>query len=659
MAVVVNPGLDRSVAEWMIFHRFSYAGHVESVRICRDRKTGASLGYAYVNFRHQYQAEQALEMLNFEPLLDRPMHVMWSEWELMAKRIKGSNIFIQNLDESIDSVALFDTFSEFGRIVSCKVVELKGYGYIQYDSAEAAALAIEKLNGMLLNDREITIEYFKPREERKAVARPSSQHQASNLFIKNLDSTIDDECLRMVFGQFGTIISAKVMTENGRSKGFGFVSFKSSQEAELAKNAMNGRMWGRKQIYVGEALRKEERQARLAHEKAQGLFSLRVITAPQKPAISTAPSENPVQAVSVISTAPTEDSVQSVPATETAPVEDTVQAVPAIETVPSVDTVTAIETVPSEDTVAAIETVPSEDTVAAIETVPSEDTVAAIETVPSEDTVAAIKTVPSEDPVQDVPANETAPVEDTVQAVPAIETVPSVDTVAAIETVPSEDTVTAIETVPSEDTVAAIETVPSEDTVAAIETVPSEDTVAAIETVPSEDTVAAIETVPSEDTVAAIETVPSEDTVAAIETVPSEDTVAAIETVPSEDTVAAIETVSSEDIVAAIETVPSVDTVQDVPVFETVPSEDTVQDVPVIEVADTAKATAADEEQSTSVANVDDVQLDDITKSHKRFDIGVEEEVAFGCSLFGVATADQLVRTTTWKKVFFRAWDRH
>ncbi|KAK3522214.1 hypothetical protein QTP70_032776, partial [Hemibagrus guttatus] len=273
-------------------------------------------------------------MLNFEPFLDRPMHVMWSEWELMAKRINGGNIFIQNLDESIDSVALFDTFSKFGRIVSCKfqilrcsdldicVVDSKSYGYIQYDSAEAAALAIEQLNGMLLNVREITIEYC------KAEAHPRSQHQASNLFIKNLDSTIDDECLRMVFGQFGTIISAKVMTENGRSKGFGFVSFKSSQEAELARNGMNGRMWDGKQIYVGEALRKEGRQARLKHQKAQELFGLQVTTAPQKPAISTAPTEDPVQAVPATETAPVEDTVQAI---ETVPSEDTVQDVPVIE----------------------------------------------------------------------------------------------------------------------------------------------------------------------------------------------------------------------------------------------------------------------------------------------------------------------------------------
>ncbi|KAG7313747.1 hypothetical protein KOW79_000032 [Hemibagrus wyckioides] len=112
-------------------------------------------------------AERAIDMFNFELLLERPMRVMWSNWEPTAKPIKGGNIFIRNLDWSIDCTSLFDTFSVFGRIVSCKVVESKGYGYVQYESAEAA----ERLNGKLLNDRKVTIEYFRSWEERKVVVR--------------------------------------------------------------------------------------------------------------------------------------------------------------------------------------------------------------------------------------------------------------------------------------------------------------------------------------------------------------------------------------------------------------------------------------------------------------------------------------------------------
>ncbi|KAG7313728.1 hypothetical protein KOW79_000050 [Hemibagrus wyckioides] len=171
MAALFVKDLHPEVSEVILSNRFRPAGHVQSVHICRDRKTGSPLRYAYVNFRYRDDAERAIDMFSFELLLGRPMRVMWSNWEPTAKPIKGGNIFIRNLDWSIDCTSLFDTFSVFGRIVSCKVVESKGFGYVQYESAEAA----ERLNGKLPNDRQVTIEYFRSWEEPKVEARRAEE----------------------------------------------------------------------------------------------------------------------------------------------------------------------------------------------------------------------------------------------------------------------------------------------------------------------------------------------------------------------------------------------------------------------------------------------------------------------------------------------------
>ncbi|KAG7313687.1 hypothetical protein KOW79_000095 [Hemibagrus wyckioides] len=213
MAALFVKDLHPEVSEVILSNRFRPAGHVQSVHICRDRETGSLLGYAYVNFRYRDDAERAIDMFSFEILLERPMRVMWSNWEPTAKPIKGGNIFIRNLDWSIDCTSLFDTFSVFGRIMSCKVVESKGFGYVQYESAEAA----ERLNGKLLNDRQVTIEYFRSWEEPKVEVRRAEEakvearraeepkveaHKAeepkveARKFIKKIDHTIHRKCLR-------------------------------------------------------------------------------------------------------------------------------------------------------------------------------------------------------------------------------------------------------------------------------------------------------------------------------------------------------------------------------------------------------------------------------------------------------------------------------
>merc|ERR1711930_46926 len=84
--------------------------------------------------------------------------------------------------------------------------------------------------------------------------------------LSTLDDTIDDERLRTEFAPFGTITSAKVMCEEGRSKGFGFVCFSSPEEATKAVTEMNGRIIVSKPLYVALAQRKEDRKAHLAQQ---------------------------------------------------------------------------------------------------------------------------------------------------------------------------------------------------------------------------------------------------------------------------------------------------------------------------------------------------------------------------------------------------------
>ncbi|KAG9019334.1 hypothetical protein FRB90_003740 [Tulasnella sp. 427] len=92
-----------------------------------------------------------------------------------------------------------------------------------------------------------------------------------NLFIKNLDPNIDSNELFTTFRRFGHIVSARVMrTESGQSRGFGFVSYQTPDQASGAMNAMNGTNLGTKPIIVRLHEPKQLRQEKLANRYSGG-----------------------------------------------------------------------------------------------------------------------------------------------------------------------------------------------------------------------------------------------------------------------------------------------------------------------------------------------------------------------------------------------------
>ncbi|XP_034400551.1 polyadenylate-binding protein 1A-like isoform X2 [Cyclopterus lumpus] len=211
--------------------------------------------------------------MNFDVIKGRPLRIMWSQRDPSLRKSGVGNIFIKNLDKSIDNKALYDTFSAFGNILSCKVVcdenGSKGYGFVHFETQEAAERAIEKMNGMLLNDRKVFVGRFKSRKEREAELGARAK-EFTNVYVKNFGEDMDEEKLRDVFSKFGNAMSIRVMSDDGgKSRGFGFVSFERHEDAQKAVDELNGKEFNGKLIYVGRAQKKVERQTELKRKFEQ------------------------------------------------------------------------------------------------------------------------------------------------------------------------------------------------------------------------------------------------------------------------------------------------------------------------------------------------------------------------------------------------------
>jgi len=201
------------------------------------------------------------------------------------ERIPGSdpdrytNLYIKNLDTTYSDEDLRRDFEVFGPIQSAVLMKnQKGsVAFVNYENHEEAKKAVDSLNGKRLggSDKEVYVARAQKKSERDQMLKKlrddrAQKYQGINLYVKNLDDSVNDSKLEEAFVGFGGITSCKVMVdEKVNSRGFGFVCFSKAEEASRAITEMNGSMLEGKPIYVALAERKELRRAKLAAQHAQ------------------------------------------------------------------------------------------------------------------------------------------------------------------------------------------------------------------------------------------------------------------------------------------------------------------------------------------------------------------------------------------------------
>lgn len=76
-----------------------------------------------------------------------------------------------------------------------------------------------------------------------------------NIYVGNLDYKVNENDLKGIFEEYGSVNEVKIITDkySGKSKGFGFVTIENNEEAEKAISELNGTELKSREIVVNEA----------------------------------------------------------------------------------------------------------------------------------------------------------------------------------------------------------------------------------------------------------------------------------------------------------------------------------------------------------------------------------------------------------------------
>lgn len=171
--------LPQNMTQEEIRSLFSSIGELESCKLIRDKVTGESgqsLGYGFVNYVRQDDAERAINQLNGLRLQNKTIKVSYARPS--SEAIKGANLYVSGLPKSMTQQDLESMFRAYGSIITSRILcdnitgLSKGVGFIRFDQRIEAERAIQKLNGTIPDGAQepITVKFANnPSNNNKAV----------------------------------------------------------------------------------------------------------------------------------------------------------------------------------------------------------------------------------------------------------------------------------------------------------------------------------------------------------------------------------------------------------------------------------------------------------------------------------------------------------
>ncbi|XP_059369591.1 poly(U)-binding-splicing factor PUF60-B isoform X2 [Carassius carassius] len=173
-------------------------------------------------------------------------------------------VYVGSIYYELGEDTIRQAFAPFGPIKSIDMswdsvtMKHKGFAFVEYEIPEAAQLALEQMNSVMLGGRNIK------------VGRPSNIGQAqpiidqlaeearayNRIYVACIHPDLSDDDIKSVFEAFGKIKSCMLAREptTGKHKGYGFIEYEKPQSSLDAVSSMNLFDLGGQYLRVGKAV---------------------------------------------------------------------------------------------------------------------------------------------------------------------------------------------------------------------------------------------------------------------------------------------------------------------------------------------------------------------------------------------------------------------
>uniref|UniRef100_A0AAY4AKX1 Poly(U)-binding-splicing factor PUF60 n=1 Tax=Denticeps clupeoides TaxID=299321 RepID=A0AAY4AKX1_9TELE len=173
-------------------------------------------------------------------------------------------VYVGSIYYELGEDTIRQAFAPFGPIKSIDMswdsvtMKHKGFAFVEYEVPEAAQLALEQMNSVMLGGRNIK------------VGRPSNIGQAqpiidqlaeearafNRIYVASVHPDLSDEDIKSVFEAFGRIKSCTLARDptTGKHKSYGFIEYDKAQSSQDAVSSMNLFDLGGQYLRVGKAV---------------------------------------------------------------------------------------------------------------------------------------------------------------------------------------------------------------------------------------------------------------------------------------------------------------------------------------------------------------------------------------------------------------------